>query len=213
VGGRQSIEVDVRIVAATNRDLEEMVRGGTFREDLYYRLNEVRISLPPLREHSEDVPALARHFLAVTAEERGEPPKQIAPGAMELLRRHPWPGNVRQLENALRAASLFADGPVLEPAHLSSILGAAPTGSLPEAAGADGEELYSRVRNGELSLRDLKKEVERRCIEQALEESEGNISRAAGVLGMKRPRLSQLVKEYGLGGGRRRGGGKKAGES
>ncbi len=204
VGGRTSIEVDVRIVAATNRDLDAMVRDGTFREDLYYRLDEVRLEMPPLRDRRGDVAALAAHFLERVAEERVEPPKRLGPDALELLERQDWPGNVRQLENAIRAASLFADGPEVLPVHFEGCLGGASVGGRDAAVppeldfGLDGDDPYERVKSGELSLRALKKELERRCVERALTECEGNISKAAGLLGMKRPRLSQLVKEYGL---------------
>jgi transcriptional regulator with GAF, ATPase, and Fis domain len=207
VGGRESIDVDVRIVAATNRDLEAMVRAGTFREDLYYRLNEVRIEMPPLRERRSDVPALVAHLLGRVAEERGEPEKRVSAEALELLAHQSWPGNVRQLENALRVASLFADGSLIETVHLNGTLTAVSAGAAADtatdrpvtvAADDDGPDPYDRVRSGELSLRALKKEIERSCIERALVECDGNISKAAGVLGMKRPRLSQLVKEYGL---------------
>ena len=209
IGGRGSIEVDVRIVAATNRDLETMVRAGTFREDLYYRLNEVRIETPPLRDRPSDIAALCDHLLGRVAEERGEPRKRASAAALALLGAQRWPGNVRQLENALRVASLFADGDLIEPIHLHGAVAEASASApgsdragvvaeTPAPEAAAGGDPYARVRSGELSLRDLKKELERRCIERALAECDGNISKAAGVLGMKRPRLSQLVKEYGL---------------
>jgi len=192
VGGHETISVDVRIVAATHRDLEAMVEAGTFREDLYYRLNEVTLRLPPLRERPEDVAPLAEHVLERIAEERAEPRKVLSDEALTRLRRFSWPGNVRQLENVIQAASLFAEGSVIREADLS----------LPEEsheAESDVlEDAYARMRAGELSMKDLKREIERQCIARALGESDGNITQAAGMLGMKRPRLSQLVKEYGL---------------
>ncbi len=202
VGGRQTIRVDVRVIAATNRDLEAMVREGTFREDLYYRLNEVSIGLPPLRDRRDDVPLLAEHVLSQVAAERGEEPKRLTRRALVAMTQHPWPGNVRQLENVLRASTLFADGEEVDATHLD-LHGGVSTGERSEVGGAPmpGDEValcYERLRDGGITLRDLKKEIERDLIERALSDSDGNISKAAELLGMKRPRLSQLVKEYGL---------------
>jgi DNA-binding NtrC family response regulator/tetratricopeptide (TPR) repeat protein len=215
VGGTQRIKVDVRIVAATHRDLEQMVREGTFREDLYYRLRGVTVQMPPLRERLADLPDLCDHLLLRIAEERGEPPKRMSPEAVDALQRHQWPGNVRELENVLRSATLFADGAVLVPQDFAAFAesfqsadAAERTASVsapPAATAAPAEParplesmLYERVRDGETSLLDFKKVVERECIVRALEETEGNITRAAELLGMKRPRLSQLVKQYEL---------------
>ncbi|NUO50343.1 MAG: sigma 54-interacting transcriptional regulator [Polyangiaceae bacterium] len=110
VGGTQPIRVDVRIVAATHRDLEKMVREGTFREDLYYRLRGVTVEMPALRKRLEDLPELCARLLGRIAEERDETPKTMSPDALDLLSSHRWPGNVRELENVLRSATLFADG-------------------------------------------------------------------------------------------------------
>ena len=169
-----------------------MVADGRFREDLYYRLNEVELELPPLRERPEDIEPLAHHVLARIASE-GLPSRRLSADAIALLRAHDWPGNVRQLENVVRAAALFASGPVLGPDDFN--LPGRSTPSEPDGA-------WARLRRGDLSLRDLKKEIERSLIVKALAESGGNVTRAAAMLGMTRPRLSQLVKEYGLRGGR-----------
>jgi DNA-binding NtrC family response regulator/tetratricopeptide (TPR) repeat protein len=220
VGGTQPIRVDVRIIAATHRDLEKMVREGAFREDLYYRLRGVTIEMPPLRKRLEDLPELCARLLERIAAERQEPVKTMSPAALELLASHRWPGNVRELENVLRSATLFADGQVLEPADFEAFADtfqapelevAAPARVEPRSL-AQGEGMrpaaaheapieslvYERVRAGTASLSEMKKMLERECIIRALEETRGNITRAAAVLGMKRPRLSQLVKEYGL---------------
>lgn len=191
VGGSDPITVDVRVIAATHRDLEAMVRDGTFRADLYYRLHEVGVELPPLRERRSDVPLLVEHVLRRLAHEQGIEPKAVSAAAMRRLQSFDWPGNVRQLENVVQSAALFAVGPMLEPADFT----------LPrtESDSADVEvDDYARLARGEISLRDLKKELERQCVARALADSEGNITKAAELLGMKRPRVSQLVKEYGL---------------
>jgi len=202
VGGTSPIKVDVRIIAATHRDLEAMVADGSFREDLYYRLRGVSVEVPALRERQGDLGELCDRLLARIGEERGDPAKRVSRDAMSMLRRHRWPGNVRELENVLRSASLFAENDLLHPADFAAFsetfdldveddVVAAPAVPLEDA-------IYVRIREGDTSLLDMKKVIERECIVRALSESDGNITRAASLLGMKRPRLSQLVKQYGL---------------
>ncbi len=221
VGGTQPLSVDVRIVAATNRDLERLVAEGTFREDLYYRLRCVTIELPPLRERREDVPELAAHLLERLAREQGIPRRRLSAAAATRLQHHHWPGNVRELENVLRAAALFADRVLLRPEDVEPFLEPPPprastppppleqpeptsAPSMPSEDSAAPREtletaLYERVRDSGRSWLEWKKELERACVAHALREAGGNITRAAKLLGMKRPRLSQLVKEYDLG--------------
>ncbi|MBW2461233.1 MAG: sigma 54-interacting transcriptional regulator [Deltaproteobacteria bacterium] len=205
VGGRETIRTDVRLIAATNRDLEAMVDDGTFRQDLYYRLNELSMHLPPLRARAGDVPVLAEHILRRIADDHGGEPKVLSPEALSALGRCPWPGNVRQLENALRGATVLADGGTIEVGDLDAHqIAPSPSGegdAMVLSGSGAGDEMglcYARLKGGGISLRDLKKEIERDLVQRALAECDGNISRAAGLLGMKRPRLSQLVKEYGL---------------
>ncbi len=214
VGGSKPLQTDVRIICATNRNLETLVREGTFREDLYYRLKGIQVSLPPLRERRSDVELLANHFLALAAEERNEAPPALDDYAVTMLQDHPWPGNVRELENVMRSASLFADGPTLGVRQLSEFTELAPSTSAPttnvepitRAASAPPppppvnpmESLCSEVLRGDLSLAEMKKMMEQQAIEAALRQTNGNITQAASLLGMKRPRLSQLVKEHGL---------------
>jgi len=204
VGGAQPIRVDVRIVAATHRDLERMVREGTFREDLYYRLRGVTIEMPALRRRLEDLPAIAGRLLERIASERGEPGRGLSADALALLAQHRWPGNVRELDNVLRSATLFAEGEELEAGDFAAFSDAFRPVT-PVAAPTPGPEapieslVYEHVRAGSASLFDMKKKLERECVVRALGETNGNITRAAALLGMKRPRLSQLVKEYGLG--------------
>ncbi|MBX3248772.1 MAG: sigma 54-interacting transcriptional regulator [Myxococcales bacterium] len=204
VGGTSPIKVDVRIIAATHRNLEEMVAEGSFREDLYYRLRGVTLEVSPLRERLDDLPELVGSLLGRIAEERGEPAKHPSPEVLAMLARHRWPGNVRELQNVLRSATLFAEGDILRLSDFATF------SELPQnpAPVLDNERLdvasleeaiYARVREGEASLFELKKVIERECISRALTETSGNITKAADLLGMKRPRLSQLVKQYGLG--------------
>jgi transcriptional regulator with GAF, ATPase, and Fis domain/tetratricopeptide (TPR) repeat protein len=228
VGGTTPIRANVRVICATHRDLKAMVERGDFREDLYYRLRGITLEVPALRARMGDLPRIAEHLLGRIAVERGEARKSLSADALELLGRHRWPGNVRELENALRAASLFAEGDVITAATLLDnvddlrhaaqsvrLRQAAPvaTGS-DEAVGEEDDEAsegvlpavesnatavaYSQVRGGATSLPDMKRQIERDCIARALAETRGNITRAAALLGMKRPRLSQLVKQYGL---------------
>ncbi len=223
VGGVESIHVDVRIVCATNRNLEELVEQGMFREDLYYRLKGIQVTLPALRDRIEDIPLLANEILAQLSRETGMPAKNLAPEAMGLLQQHHWPGNVRELQNVLRSAWVFSDGSSIDARTIQPFLSqgrrVAPVASIPTAAAAQGPSqeptkpsvavdtidpdhlydlTYQAVVSDGMTLKALKKSIERECIVRAISQTKGNITRAAAILGMKRPRLSQLVKEYGL---------------
>ncbi|MDF2696594.1 MAG: Nitrogenase (molybdenum-iron)-specific transcriptional regulator NifA, partial [Labilithrix sp.] len=213
IGGTTTLRSDARVVCATHRDLRAMVERGDFREDLYYRIRGITIEVPPLRARPGDIPLLANHLLASIASEQQRKPKRLAPDALELLLRHRWPGNVRELENVLRATSVFAEG---ETITLSDLLGMGGDFKVASAdRDADGEPrrsheasstpeppvtevVFAHVREHGVSLHDIKRQIERDCITRALEESKGNITRAAELLGMKRPRVSQLAKQYGL---------------
>ena len=230
VGGSSPIRTDVRIICATNRDLEALVAEGIFREDLYYRLKGIQLSIPPLRQRPDDVETLARHFLDRASRERGELALDLSQEAERILLGHGWPGNVRELENVMRSASLFADGHRLEATHLLEFTELGPPEAAPspaprtatpppptpqewvDAAAPPPEPqpneapppaepldvICTDVLSGDLSLADMKKKVEQECIQAALQRTDGNITQAASLLGMKRPRLSQLVKEHGL---------------
>jgi transcriptional regulator with GAF, ATPase, and Fis domain len=213
VGGREPVEVDVRILAATNRDLRKLVADGLFRKDLYYRLQGLRIVMPPLRERREDIRPLVEHILdGICTEFRLQRRRvRFSEGALRLLDNLSWAGNVRELENSVRSAVLFADGRTVTQRDLAPYIESGPDGAgargagihdLPVASGteqASGETVdLNQVLLGAVSLPQFKKEIERRCIVEALRASKGNITRAAGLLGMKRPRLSQLVKYYGI---------------
>ncbi|MBX3271331.1 MAG: sigma 54-interacting transcriptional regulator [Sandaracinaceae bacterium] len=197
VGGTRTLRVDVRVIAATHRDLAERVAAGLFREDLYYRLSGITVRVPALRERRGDLPALTRHLLARIAKESGAEPKVLSPDAIERLARHPWPGNVRELENVLRSASVLGAGRVLRAADFESLRGGPPSSAPPPGDTSIGALMYERLRGG-ASIYALRKRLERDLVERALADADGNISRAADLLGMKRPRLSKLVHEWGL---------------
>jgi DNA-binding NtrC family response regulator len=189
VGGARPIQVDVRVVAATHRPLEEEVRRGRFREDLYYRLRVVEIELPPLRERREDVVPLALAFLERVTGRLGLVPRRLGEGALARLARHAWPGNVRELHNAIEQAAVLASGPVIEAEDLR--LPDAPGG----AAGAPAEP-------GDASFGEAKRRAverfERSYLLAALRRANGNVSRAAESVGMVRQSLQQKIRELGL---------------
>lgn len=191
VGGGNPVSIDVRIVAATNRDLQQAVREGRFREDLFYRLAVVTVMLPPLRERGVDLDLLSLHYFAHYAREHGRPIRAVAEEVFNVLHRHPWPGNVRQLRNAAERAVVMADGEILLPQHLP-----ADVLSPPEAVGgapATGGQ-------GEPPLVTLE-EMERRMIRRALRETGSNVTVAAERLGIHRNTLRRKIQEYGLGPG------------
>jgi DNA-binding NtrC family response regulator len=189
VGGTEPIDVDVRVIAATNRDLARLVRKGKFREDLYYRLNVIRIELPPLRERPEDIPLLAEHFAAKYAKP-GQPSKPIAPEAMDALLRHTWPGNVRELENAIERATLTALGPRITLADLPAEIGKGP--ARPASTAVDLSRPLPEVLKATLC------DVERQYIERAMRKARGNVGRCARICGVSRRSISTKLAEYGI---------------
>ncbi len=188
VGGVNELRADVRVLAATNVDLEERVSEGRFRADLFFRLNVVRIHIPPLREHAEDIPLLAAHFIARFNQEMKRQVRGVAPAAMDLLVAYHWPGNVRELRNVIeRAFILHAAAEELRPEHLSP--------ELRNAAPAKKQEtLVPRVPVEGLVL----DEVERKLISEAMERATGNQSKAARLLGISRDTLRYRLKKHGL---------------
>ena len=188
VGENVSRTADVRIVAATNRNLLELVREGRFREDLYARLEVITLNLPALRERKEDIPLLVQHFVQkVTANEK-RAPVRLNEQALAALMEYSWPRNVRELENVLTQAILFCTEDTLGPEHLQLT----PTNKHL----APGEWLHTYTQG--LTLREAKEKVERELVTRALDESQGNISRAAEHLGMQRPNLYRKLREFGL---------------
>jgi DNA-binding NtrC family response regulator len=193
VGGRTPIEVDVRVVAATHRHLEQEVARGAFREDLYYRLRVVEVVLPPLRERREDIPALALRFLAQVNERHARSGPRLGESALAALARHAWPGNVRELRNAIEQAAVLASGPVIGEDDLR--LDGAPANAVPAARAAAAES--AGLPFAEAKRRAVER-FERAFLLDALRASGGNISRAAEAVGMVRQSLQQKIRELGL---------------
>jgi DNA-binding NtrC family response regulator len=185
VGGTRPIQVDVRVVAATHRNLEEEVGAGNFREDLYYRLKVVEVELPPLRDRAEDVPALAQRFLEQVNERLGREKQRISEEALSRLVQHPWPGNVRELEQA----AVLAGGPEIQPDDLNlDGRSRAPGGASVDVSTLPFSEAKKRT----------VEEFERGFLLRALRAHDGNISRAAESIGMVRQSLQQKIRELGL---------------
>jgi DNA-binding NtrC family response regulator len=196
VGDTAEREVDIRLISATNRDLSEMVREGSFREDLYYRLNVVPIYLPPLRERQGDIPLLAVSFLERFCRKNEVGVKGFTPEAMCLMESYQWPGNVRELRNIVERLAILCDQERIEPRHLpAEIRQAAPRSTathLPHTW-EEFKRLKQQVRDAAVQ------ELERRFIMQALERCGGNVSRAAEEIGIQRTNLHALMRKYGLG--------------
>jgi two-component system, NtrC family, response regulator len=178
VGGRQLIPVDIRIVAATNQNLEADVKANRFREDLYFRLAVVKLALPPLRERGNDVIQLAEHLVLAFSKELKRAPKKFSKSALEAIRKYDWPGNVRELQNRVKRALVLADGPTIGPAELEL--------ELPNSSASVS------------TLREAKEALEREILLNALRENNGNISKTAKSLGVSRPTLYDLMARYGL---------------
>ncbi len=191
VGGRQDIALDVRVVAATNIDIQEAIDAGHFRDDLFYRLGVISLKLPPLREREEDIFLLSHLFLQRYNGEFGKKVRGIGHNAMEALRAYDWPGNVRELENRIKRAVVMTDQPFLEPADLGFENPAAAEISLPEGSRTSFELAG-------LTLREARQKVEKELLLVALEQEGGNIVRAAEVLGVSRPTLYDLMKKHGV---------------
>lgn len=191
VGGNRLVAVDVRIIAATNKELEEEIRQGRFREDLYYRLNVVPFRVPQLRERSEDIPLLVEHFIAQLYRKEGREPKIFLPEAMDVLMRYHWPGNVRELKNIVERILIMTPGRVVTCADI------------PELGGGQHESDFANPSLegplGQSRLRDAREGFEREFIIQKLVENDWNISRTAEVIELERSNLHRKIKSYGIG--------------
>jgi DNA-binding NtrC family response regulator len=189
VGDTQSKSANIRLIAATNRDLQAMVAEGTFRDDLFYRVNIFPIRMPALRERREDIPALAFHFLKTCAAELGRKVDQISDGALNLLANHDWPGNVRELENMIHRAVILASGNVIRKAHLAGLGGASDGEDVPRT----GDEL-KRIKK---AAREKSVEaVEKAFIVEALKRNAWNVTRSAEETGMQRANFQALMKKH-----------------
>ncbi|HHM23892.1 MAG TPA: sigma-54-dependent Fis family transcriptional regulator [Bacteroidetes bacterium] len=181
IGSGETVSVDVRVIATTNRDLKEMVEKGEFREDLYYRLNVVPIQLPPLKERKEDIPLLVEHFIRKYAEENQKPVRRISEEAMRMIMAYDWPGNVRELENTIQRAVVICDGEVITPQHFLTFP-ELPLGSF------TADHWNGETKN--LS------EVEKKLILQVLQETGGNRTKSAEILGISVRTLRNKIREY-----------------
>ncbi|MEJ5328673.1 MAG: sigma-54 dependent transcriptional regulator [Desulfobaccales bacterium] len=189
VGGSRPIQVDVRIIAATNKNLEEEIAKGNFREDLYHRINVIPLHVPPLRERTEDIPLLAEHFLREVAMENHTLPKRLSPEALEALKRLPWPGNVRELRNFLWRLAILVPGEVIEAHDLTLAQPQALTG---------GETSLEAALFQETSFREARARFEREFLRRKLAEHGGNVSATAEAIGLERSHLHRKLRALGL---------------
>lgn len=188
VGGAKTFRVDVRVIAATNKNLHAEVEQGKFREDLYFRLNVVPLTAPPLRERREDIPALAEHFLNAYAEENGFLPKALSAEARDLLLQYDWPGNIRELKNLVERLSIMVSGDTIYPGDLPTLDGM----TIPKQPGS-----FPDLGAGK-TLRQVREAVERHYIAEALVRHKGNVTRASSALGIERTNLHKKIKQYDL---------------
>jgi len=180
VGGSETLRADVRVIAATNKDLEREMRRGTFREDLYFRLNVVPIAVPPLRDRSADIPLLVEHFLSTYAWENGVRRKRLVGEAMEVMIRYDWPGNIRQLKNLVERLAIMTPSDEIGLAELPL-------------------DLWSRERTASGgTLKERRVRAERAWIRASLERNGGNVSRTARALGIERSNLHKKMRTYGI---------------
>jgi two-component system, NtrC family, nitrogen regulation response regulator GlnG len=199
VGGHQQIKANVRVIAATHQNLEQRVREASFREDLYHRLNVIRLRLPSLRERSEDIPLLARHFLAASAKQLGVEPKRLSEDALAHLARLDFPGNVRQLENLCHWLTVMAPGQVIDTGDLPAEFrdrAAAPASDWLEALEHEAERRLARGETGILDA--LSRQFERALIAKALSRTGGRRIEAANLLGMGRNTITRKIQELGI---------------
>ena len=190
VGGTRVVTVDVRIIAATNKELDEEIRQGRFREDLYYRLNVVPFRVPALRERGEDIPLLVAYFVDQFFRREGREPKKFLPEALELLHRYDWPGNVRELKNIVERILIMTPG---------GIIGASDIPELKEGQAMAASQYAKAAGSAGLgTLREAREEFEREFILQKLEENDWNISRTAEMIELERSNLHRKIKSYGI---------------
>ena len=190
VGGAETITVDVRVIAASNKNLEEEIQKGTFREDLFYRLNVIPFEVLPLRERRDDIERLAKHFVTLFTREYGKPEKEFSPEARELLRQHAWPGNVRELRNVIERLVIMVPGETIRTEDVVP--------SLRVRLGAAAEGVGESLVDWDGTLREARERFEREYIQRRLREVNGNITHAAERLGIERSNLHRKMKAYGI---------------
>jgi two-component system nitrogen regulation response regulator NtrX len=189
VGGTRPIDVDVRVISASNKDLREAIARGAFREDLFYRLNVIPLHVPPLRDRRDDVPALVDHFLREIAADQGLKPKMMHPQALDALMQYRWPGNVRELRNTIERLLIMVPGTTIQPEDVApSLAGAARTGGTASSGASDGLTL----------LKDARAAFERDYIARSLRVHDFNVSKTADALGLERSHLHRKIKMLGI---------------
>jgi two-component system nitrogen regulation response regulator NtrX len=193
VGGQRPVKVDVRVLSATSRNLQDEIAAGRFREDLYYRLNVVPVRLPPLRERREDIPDLVSHFLARYAAERRMPPPGISEEAMAALQAHDWPGNVRQLRNVIERTLILAPGDRVSCIEVDLL----PPEMLDNHGAMGGASTAMAIMGS--PLREARESFEREYLKIQIRRFSGNISRTASFIGMERSALHRKLKALGIG--------------
>jgi two-component system nitrogen regulation response regulator NtrX len=203
IGSQKTIQVDVRVIAATNKNLEQEIEKGRFREDLYFRLSVLPIRVPPLRERPEDLALLVEHFVKQFGAENNFRPKTFTPAAMEALRRHAWRGNVRELRNVIERLLIMVEGDEIGPEHLADVLrrpAALPSddAAVPLAAAASGAGASTGGNSTPGTLRDFKEGAERAFLVQKLRDNAWNISATAAAIGTPRSNLYKKLEAYGI---------------
>jgi two-component system nitrogen regulation response regulator NtrX len=193
VGGQRPIKVDVRVLSATSRNLQDEIAAGRFREDLFYRLNVVPVRLPPLRERREDIPELVSHFLARFATERRITPPRISEEAMAALQAHDWPGNVRQLRNIIERTLILAPGDRVSCIEVDLL----PAEVLDNPSGGSSANATMAIMGS--PLREARESFEREYLKIQIRRFSGNISRTASFIGMERSALHRKLKALGIG--------------
>ncbi|WP_447977397.1 sigma-54-dependent transcriptional regulator [Candidatus Nitrospira bockiana] len=194
VGGTKVIKVDVRVIAASNKNLAQEIEKGNFRDDLFYRLNVLPIEVPPLRERRDDIPLLVRHFIQIHAEEQGLKVKEVAPEAMEVLKNYDWPGNIRELRNLIERLMIMVPGQVIDASHAALFMQPRPSAAGVSAAGGPAPSGMGLAAKNYESLRDARNAFERDYITRKLREHNWNVSRTADDLQIERSHLHRKIK-------------------
>jgi len=192
VGGTRTVEVDVRVVAATNKHLDEEIKSGHFREDLFYRLNVVPFKVPPLRERKEDIPLLLNYFLSQFCQREGREQKAVAPEAVAMMQNYDWPGNVRELKNIVERLVIMSPGKTVTASHLPDYVSDVAAASQTDAGG----KLAGGMERG--TLREAREEFEKEFIIQKLEENNWNVTKTAEAIELERSNLYRKIKSYGI---------------